>query len=865
MARIYTKEQYGDQFQPRQQSRGFNPIIAPDATSKERQKAQMAAKDLETEMISMKRQHALDKGVMDAQHGIARAKQAHSAKVMQGILSLSQTALKGAQMIKEHQEEQEEIDETLDAMGFGADDLEGPSQESFDATADIDTQVRAEGQAIGDVSRELQDGSLEGDSVAHQLQQNSAYQSLQGINGNVLSARAAHSVFLEEAVNALPESMQPKTMAEAQALIRSLNGKFFQQSGLLGGDKKRIASKLGPTIIDNSGRMATALVKKNIEADRKANLATLNNQIYQGAGGTASASELWEMSSDGYAFGNVGYNGRSADSNTAAITSLTDNLAAAEDVGTLIELKNTPKIPGNPGAGTLGDSYGRIIDDAIDKARSGRVQDWNRGRSEVKMAAEMEIEAYWNNPTPEGKIELIKTLQTMGPTGRAEANRLMRAGINNDPMRELEVAERAAAGNPMSEYELQELYRNGQISKQVYDHQIKNSKGAQITKEVSKAVQGSEAQIRRGMSRNVDTSLLSDVQKTQLYTRSGIFAQDLEQRLQSEAKAQGVIDNSMELEKLKAGIMETMLTEPQYTLQEAVGGDLGDIEWGADVMQQTKYHKDITISPGRQDLRAFTPEEIISQRIIPRTELSHQDDHLLSRAQVAAAAQVTDGNYTKRVRDLAKYMGLSPKALVEGQLQRYAMPSLLNMRQSGEMQQAEPHHGGGAKTGKYESAAPRNSKGFADRGPGEFTAATGYQYIQNELGFPARGSAYLTSAINHESTWHGRREWGQVAGDGTNRNGGLISWASWANNSARLGAIERAFGRNIADISEADQLNYMRQEMQRSYGDAYRVFMNPNASSADLQWAVSRYWGFDPRYTGSRWTDAEAYIRNPPR
>ena len=90
-----------------------------------RQKARQAAKDLETEMISMKRQHALDKGIMDAQHGIARAKQAHSAKVMQGILSLSQTALKGAQMIKAHNQEQAEINETLDAMGFGADDLDG--------------------------------------------------------------------------------------------------------------------------------------------------------------------------------------------------------------------------------------------------------------------------------------------------------------------------------------------------------------------------------------------------------------------------------------------------------------------------------------------------------------------------------------------------------------------------------------------------------------------------------------------------------------------------------------------------------------------------------------------------------------------
>ena len=60
----------------------------------------------------------------------------------------------------------------------------------------------------------------------------------------------------------------------------------------------------------------------------------------------------------------------------------------------------------------------------------------------------MEIEAYWKNPTPEGKIKLIKTLQTMGPTGRAEANRLCRLVSTMTHMVELEVAERAAAGNP---------------------------------------------------------------------------------------------------------------------------------------------------------------------------------------------------------------------------------------------------------------------------------------------------------------------------------------------------------------------------------------------------------------------------------
>ena len=65
------------------------------------------------------------------------------------------------------------------------------------------------------------------------------------------------------------------------------------------------------------------------------------------------------------------------------------------------------------------------------------------------------------------------------------------------------------------------------------------------------------------------------------------------------------------------------------------------------------------------------------------------------------------------------------------------------------------------------------------------------------------------------------REWGQVAGDGTNRNGGLISWASWSNDSARLGAIERYFGKPISQIPETQQLEYMKMEMQRSYPRAY--------------------------------------------
>jgi len=53
----------------------------------------------------------------------------------------------------------------------------------------------------------------------------------------------------------------------------------------------------------------------------------------------------------------------------------------------------------------------------------------------------------------------------------------------------------------------------------------------------------------------------------------------------------------------------------------------------------------------------------------------------------------------------------------------------------------------------------------------------------------------------------------------------------------------------------------MMKEMKESYQFSYRTFMDPNASSADLRAAVTKYWGFDPRYTGNRWRDAEALLR----
>ena len=128
------------------------------------------------------------------------------------------------------------------------------------------------------------------------------------------------------------------------------------------------------------------------------------------------------------------------------------------------------------------------------------------------------------------------------------------------------------------------------------------------------------------------------------------------------------------------------------------------------------------------------------------------------------------------------------------------------------------------------------------------------------LGVPERGAAYLSGNIQQESSWDGMRSWGQVMGDGTSRNGGLVSWASWANDPARLGAIENYLGKPIDQATHTEQLAAMMWEMRGQYPDQYRIFMNPNATDTQLRRASKAYWGYG--HEGARYDYAQQLLNN---
>lgn len=143
----------------------------------------------------------------------------------------------------------------------------------------------------------------------------------------------------------------------------------------------------------------------------------------------------------------------------------------------------------------------------------------------------------------------------------------------------------------------------------------------------------------------------------------------------------------------------------------------------------------------------------------------------------------------------------------------------------------------------------------AQGGPADMQS--GKQYLEG-MGFPRRGAAYLAGNIMQESSWNGMRSWGQVMNDGTKRNGGLISWASWDNAPARLGAAEAFLGKPIDQATHSEQLEFMEHEMRTRYREAYDIFMNPNASTPDLIKASKMYWGYG--HEGDRYKFAEELL-----
>ena len=854
MARIYQPESYGDNFAGSLQSRGFNPVQAIDRSQQEKEKAKQAVANINREIDILGRDQQLERTVQAAQQTGERARLQAQQSAIKGLLSLSQTAIKGAQLYQEHQLQVEQENQLLDSIGFG-EQPEGKSpfykkEEDFKEAQNIDTAINAEATAIDQTATEVEaGGTLEDKDVGNQLRQGSAHNIAAGIKGNIYEARGAHKVFMQEALRAIPDDQKPRTLPEAKALLRSLNRQFFRLSGLSAANRRLLLKDLAPTVLSNTQALEGQLLNAAIQADQKANLTQLNSTIYSAVASDMSAEEVWKVASEGFAHGNVGHQGFSAASNEQAVQAIIASAVNDGDVALLEGLEGTPKMPNQPNGPKLGDEFAHLLGPAKVQAQEKRNAAIRAEKTQINLDAENAIQSYHENPSGEAKAQLIEQLQRMPQTKtvRTALSNLTSKGFNNNPQIEAELAAARARGEHIPQDTLDNLLETGQIRPEVYQEHalsqvdLKNrAKADSYVKEIKGVL---ETQILGNyvndkgetMATSAQVANMSKSTRAVYQMRVKLYQKELAKALAAEARSEPeLLTNETARDRRAAEIQLELLKRPEFTLTDnAQEGIVFKADPGS---YSTPGFKELTIAPGEQNFLGLSFDEVAGH--VPISEINAEDDLIVNTDLLQLDVQsILDkkpvSSFTSR---WARFLGMSERAFIDAQLKRNGKPPIALIEQ-------------GERGFKPKAAQPG----------ADLNATTGFRHLQS-MGFPTRGAAYITSAISHESSWNGMREWGQVAGDGTNRNGGLISWASWHNNPARLGAIEKYFGRPISEISETDQLSYMKHEMKNRYKKAYRIFTTPDASSWDLQWAVSNYWGFDPKYTGDRWVDAEALI-----
>ena len=806
---------------------------------------------LEQQQTHKKGQMALDVTHLRASQSASNARLQVTGQAIQGMLSFAGSAIQygqqmqGIQKQEEAKKQQEIEQQQLNNSALGEGFFEGakaPESTQVQGTAN-NAAYRADSQAIGDVATEVsQGGTAEDIFVSEQIQSEAAWNQTAGTRQGVYAARTQYPAFLAEAqMNGL---IRPG--AAGMEDIQRLTAKFAKASGLNLADPKLVADVFSRSALGHAQNTLTAVTNEAGREMKAARTSAINSNIstmVDGLGDTPNLNDLgngWEQANRENVNGL--YNGRTSQASTYSTTEkVLKQLALDGKGGQIALLRDYEFNPSRKGV-TLGDDFDALFDKYEEEADRKSISNFNLGQAQDTMAIKQSMQTYMDDPTPENRVSAIQDLQAIGSVEALEqANRISGSGINHDPSAVFDLAIATQQGNPPSPTQVQAMMDKGIITADEAKPYLQTAE----QKKSSKAITAYSGKVSASMKAamygdNERASVLPRVQ-AELAIRHQMMMGELNELVEAEvALNPGIVDDPTQLARLYESKSNYLLSQPRYQLNNELPAQFK----GA--ITSDKSLAFISNSAGNQNFTEYTSGELFESNAFPITEMQADKDAFLTNTQLKADTKrmMEGGEASGRTAYIAKKMGMSPRAFVESQLKLNNLPSIEYMQ------------------GLEASTIAPPAAGT------DLNMKSGFKALQ-ALNVPRIGAAYLAGNIQQESTWNGMRQWGQVnnpsdggRGDGTNRNGGLVSWASWSNDSARLGRIEAHFGgRNIAQITETEQLHYMLNvEMYNSYPEAYAVFMNPNSSAAALRKASYQYWGFG--HQGSRYSHAEQLLAN---
>lgn len=840
------------QYTPYDSAKSYKPVATPNLIPEIEREAQ--------------RQSEADRAAFE-QLQRNNAKRVENSKLAgQDLISLakfSKTIASEVGKIYKRNEDEKAVNEVYESIVGGVPENVATAEAEDIAATDAEAEeVNATATAV-----EQETGDVAAGAVIRQDHGQNA-QAQVSSRADLIAARAEYPTYMaswlesDEIISVNGENM---TVAQAVAtgdprIIQSVvalgRNKFFRERGVAGARKLDVVRILGSTVLQTDAEAGARATRAAVTKQREQALEDLSANTYDTASNMVDGQEQesWSILSEQY--WQSGLFATRADANEQLVKDLVEGMIDAGDVESIRNLRNVLKT-GEKGT-ELSKQYGNILNDAERTAL--QIREGNQRQEVIDIEADMYEQLNGvSDPAQRAAIveEGAKRLEAAGRHKEARELRTNQQALTVDGAATRNAAvlsDQVRIGEVVSAKPIEDAYARGEITQQARDTllaQLSQRQGGQTPTNKDAAKVGKDyterfvsdflplAGLRLDQNGNPIDPRLGE---TPLVTAGGarVIKGAIERELNivlngvvaanpnASATELNVLLQQAAQEWYKNNVLNA---DGRYNLDklQATSGVSGSGKYG----DQRKYWNDLVNSPvllGTVGSLATSsiPRDFTRQ---PLSEVNASEfnpvrgDRIYHQESIESFAEQykKTGQFPPSLVDMADTLGITPLALLQQQLGAYFL----------------------------EPVVPNTS---VSSGVDVTTSLQGAQVLMS-LGFPAPGAAFISGNISQESSWNGQRSWGEVMNDGSDRNGGLVSWMDDAQkNHYRLRRIEERLGVSINQATDEQQLNAMIWEMKTYYPEAYKIFMNPRATERQLIYASRMYWGYG--HEGSRYTTA---------
>ena len=810
----------------------------------------------------LKQEHSYQQALMDQESLLQRSE----AQVANANLSALRTTVNGlisfAGAGLDFIAEQEKIKEqkakeaaainaafpVLDDPNAGANNVDATQQGIATSQADIATEDAIQ-NATDDPSTQ---NSLRQESTAPQIAQDqqrrsNVYEALNDFSGFYSGWVNDPSITYKRADGSTFTAATARDRADLLQIDAAARNAFAKAVGLADLPRAQVASVLAPAVLNTSNSWVTTNNSKLIEANQA---EALNAAIVDVEAGLAAGDNLNETFSRGVAavFGSGAAGRDKGKANEAVLDAMLDWAIDNGRADVIDKLAGVHKRYNPDGTPVKGTKLGRQYRDKFHNARKDVVDREIEDSNRIERANKIRVRDLENDRD-------IALANASSPEEETKINVQFEQALiqNGSPLAMDRLRDHRVNGNNYSEWnhiELKERIDNGEVitneefRQQVSERRITMEEAKTLGYDPASDMSRGEAALDAAEefsseAKSIAEGLLVEAGGATAKNNPDKFRLDMDTTGKSIVNdaAEAMVDQLTRWIQRNPGATNTEMREQLHRIKDNVGlsavkydvnTGFGGYTFGVNGRGATTTAQDFVIRrQGPNGVYTVVSGQSPAQLRDRANEIAISRDQILTvdEMRLGVSAVLSGGAIPKIIRDKAEALGTTADVLIENQAKAYG----------------------------YDGSAsvPDVPQGVgAIRGEGPQDLRQGKRYLQSHLGVPHKGAAYLAANIQQESGWNGRRSWGAVYNpttgqyDGTSRNGGLVSWASWSDNPARLGKIESYLGKDISQATHAEQLSAMMWEMKTYYPDQYRIFMNPNSTDRQLRRASYGYWGY---------------------